>query len=236
MMVHTKRIGRRSAAAGWMAVVLVAVLTATVCAETLDLRLSPDSSARLDVPAGIRKIFISNPSVVDAQPDAEGTALLVSGLKTGKAEVRISRLSGDDLIYQVEVEPELQDLADQVRDMLQDVEGLEVKVLGDRIVLEGELLTRANAKQAQAVAEAFGSQVVNLTNLDEADYARIVKKALDKEINLKSVTVKVDGERLILSGTVPSTKELARVKEIAKKRADKVTILLQVRPPRAPKK
>ena len=213
------------------AAALAALVAGVAWGETLDLRLSPDASARLDVPAGIRKVFISNPSIVDAQPDADGVALLVSGLKTGKAEVRISRLVGDDLIYRVEVEPELQDLANQVRDMLSDVEGLEVKVLGDRIVLEGELLTRANANQAQAVAEAFGDQVVNLTKLDEAGYTRNVKKALEKEINLKTVEVKVEDERLVLTGYVPSAKELERVKEIAKKRAEKVTLMLQVRPP-----
>jgi Flp pilus assembly secretin CpaC len=222
-------VARRAVAAGWA--FGLALLTA-VGAEVLDLRLSPEASARLDVPAGIRKVFISNPSIVDAQPDGEGTALLVTGLKTGKAEVRISRLTGDDLVYRVEVEPELQDLANQVRDMLADVEGLEVKVLGDRIVLEGELLTRASAEQAEAVADAFGNQVVNLTKLDEAGYTRNVKKALEREIKIKTVVVKVDGERLILTGSVPSQRELERVKEIAKKRAEKVTILLQVRPPR----
>mgnify|MGYP003572628665 CR=1 FL=1 len=210
---------------------LVALAAFTAGAEVMELRLSPDASARVDVPAGIRKIFISNPSIVDAQPDADGSAVLVTGLKTGKAEVRIGRLTGEDLVYRIEVEPELQDLANQVRDMLSDVEGLNVKVLGDRIVLEGELLTRASSQQAQAVADAFGDQVVNLTKLDEAGYTRNVKKALEKEINLKTVAVKVDGERLTLTGTVPSQEDLERVKEIAKKRAAKVTILLQVEPP-----
>lgn len=217
--------------------VAVMVLMATfvagmALAETLDLRLSPESSAQLDVPAGIRRVFISNPSIVDAQPDEEGTSLLVTGMRTGRAEVRISRLVGDDLIYRVEVEPELQDLANQIRDMLSDVEGLDVNVVGDRVMLEGELLTRASAKQVQTVADAFGDQVQNVTDLDDEGYDNNVKKALEKEIKIKTVVVKVDGGRVILSGYVPSQKELERVKEIAKKRAEKAVILLQVRRPK----
>ena len=192
------------------------------------IRLSPGSSTKVDVPAGVRKIFISNPSIIDARPDEDGYAVLITGVKQGKGEVRVSRISREDIVFPVEVEPELQDLADEVGRMLDDVEGLVVKIVGDQIVLDGELLTRGSMVRAQEVAEAFEGRVLNLTSLDEATYGRSVKKALEREIALDSVEIKVDGDRILLMGTVASQAEMERVKEIAKKRADNVTIMLQV--------
>jgi len=219
----------RATAACGMVVAISISWTSAVFGINLDrMTLSPNTSRKIDVPDGVRKIYISSPTIIDAQPDDGGYSVLVTGLEQGKAELRISRLNLHDLVYQIEVEPELQDLADQVAKMLEDVEGLVVHVVGDEIVLDGELLTKSSAVRAQEVADAFQGRVKNLTKLNIVSYTRNVKRALEKEIAIDTVEVKVDGDRLLLMGTVPSRDELERVKEIAKKRADNVTILLQV--------
>ena len=219
----------RATAACGMVVAISISWTSAVFGINLDrMTLSPNTSRKIDVPDGVRKIYISSPTIIDAQPDDGGYSVLVTGLEQGKAELRISRLNLHDLVYQIEVEPELQDLADQVAKMLEDVEGLVVHVVGDEIVLDGELLTKSSAVRAQEVADAFQGRVKNLTKLNIVSYTRNVKRALEKEIAIDTVEVKVDGDRLLLMGTVPSRYELERVKEIAKKRADNVTILLQV--------
>ena len=192
------------------------------------ISLAPGASTKIDVPAGVRKIFISNPSVVDARPEDDGYSVLITGIAQGKSEVRVSRVSREDVVYSVNVEPELQDLADEISRMLEDVEGITVKIVGEQIVLDGELLTKGSMRRAQEVADSFTGQVSNWTKLDPA-YGRSIKKALEREIALPSVEVSVDGDRVLLMGTVPSQAEMERVKEIAKKRADNVTIMLQVR-------
>jgi pilus assembly protein CpaC len=197
-------------------------------ADPQPIALAPGASTKVDVPAGVRKIFISNPSVVDARPDDDGYAVLITGIRQGESEVRVSRISREDIVYAVTVEPEIQDLADQVGRMLVDVEGISVKIVGDQVVLDGELMTKGSMRRAQEVADAFQGQVLNLTKLDEATYGRSIKKALEREIGLDTVEISVDGDRFMLMGTVPSQAEMERVKEIAKKRADNVTIMLQV--------
>lgn len=206
----------------------VSLSTSVFGIDTDVLTISPESSTKIDVPNGVRKIYISNPNVIDASPDDDGYAVLVTGIKQGKAELRISRLNLNDLIYKVEVEPELKELALEVAKMLEDVEGLNVKIVGDRIVLDGDLITKSSVERAKEVAVAFEGRVTNLTKLDPI-YTRNVKRALEKEIGIDTVEIKVDGDRLVLMGTVPSIEELKRVKEIAEKRADNTVILLQVR-------
>lgn len=217
---------------GGLAAILVFAWTlGTAWSEEKSASMSTSSSIKVEVPDGVKKIYISNPNIVDARPEDDGNAVLISALSQGKAEVRISRLSLEDLVYRIEVEPELQDLANEVKRMLEDVEGLKVKIVGEKIALTGELLTNGDVAKAEKVAAEFKNQVVNLTTVD-SNISGLMKRALEKEIKVKTVQVKMVGERVYLLGTVPSRAELERVTEIAKQRTKSPVILLQVRRPR----
>lgn len=216
---------------GLTAILVFAWTLGTAWSEEKSASMSTSSSIKVEVPDGVKKIYISNPNIVDARPEDDGNAVLISALSQGKAEVRISRLSLEDLVYRIEVEPELQDLANEVKRMLEDVEGLKVKIVGEKIALTGELLTNGDVAKAEKVAAEFKSQVVNLTTVD-SNISGLMKRALEKEIKVKTVQIKMVGERVYLLGTVPSRSELERVTEIAKQRTKNPVILLQVRRPR----
>jgi len=210
-----------------MMVVMVTAMAAH--AETEHLTLMPDASAKIEVPNGVTDIYISNDNIIDAKPGPDGDSVIVTGLKDGKSDLRISQIGREELVYKVVVEPELKDLAEQVSELVGDVEGLEVTIVGEQIVLKGELLTRSDMQRVKSAAAAFEGKVKNLSTLDTSGHDAAVKKALEKEIDRDSVEVEVDGDRVILTGTVPSRAELNRVKKlIRKKRLDNVTILLQV--------
>jgi Flp pilus assembly secretin CpaC len=222
------RINGRTLAWGLAAALTAGWAAAPALAEIRETSMSTSSSIKVEVPDGVKKIFISNPNILDARPEEEGRAVLISALAQGKAEVRISRLSLEDLVYQIEVEAELQDLANEVKRMLADVEGLQVKIVGAKIALTGELLTHGDVDKAEKVAAEFVGQVVNLTTVD-SNIGEFMKRALEKEIKVKTVQVKMVGERVYLLGSVPSRAELERVTEIAKLRTKNPVILLQVK-------
>jgi Flp pilus assembly secretin CpaC len=201
-------------------------------AETEELTLSPDSSKKIDVPDGVKKLYISNPNIIDARPEDEGYSVLISALSHGKAELRIGRFNTEDLVYKIEVEPKAKGMADKIKTMLEDVDGIDINIVGDMIMIEGEVLTMRAKKRVEEVAGAFKGSVVDLTSLDEVGWNRTRKRALEKEIKLKSVKVKISGDRLQISGSVPSQDELERVKEIAKRLAENSTIMLRVVRPR----
>ncbi len=209
---------------------LTAMLAGTAIGETRTLKLSPNSSEKVDIRQGIRNVYITNPSVVDARPEDNGYSVLISALSQGKAEVRIARISMEDLVYAVEVEPALKELADEVAAMIGDIEGAEVKIVGDKIAITGELLTQSSMRKVEGVVKIFKEKVVNLTSLDPNSW-QFVRKALEKAIGIDTVEVKVDDDRILLLGTVPTAEDLERIREIAKKSVENVTILLQVQKP-----
>lgn len=228
--IVNRTINRKRMAWGLAAVLTAGWVVAPALAETKEASMSTSSSIKVEVPDGVKRIYISNPNILDARPEEDGKAVLISALTPGRAEVRIARLSLEDLVYKITVEPELQELADEVRRMLVDVEGLDVKILGEKIVLTGELLTHGDVQTAERVASEFAGQVVNLTTVD-SNIGEFIKRALEKEINVKTVQVEIQGERVYLLGSVPSRAELERVSKIAKLRTKSPVILLQVKRP-----
>ena len=209
---------------------LAAMAVTASAVETENLTLMTEASSKIEVPSGVTDIYISNDNIIDAKPGPDGDSVIVTGLKQGKSELTISRIGGEEIVYKVVVEPELKELADSVRELVGEVEGLEVTIVGEQIVLKGELLTRTDMDRVKSAAAAFEGKVKNLTTLDITGHDAAVKKALEKEIRIKSVEVEVDGDRVMLTGTVPTRAELNRVKKlIRKKRLENVIILLQVR-------
>ena len=211
-----------------VSLIIFLVGPSALLAETLDLILSPNTTTKVDVPKGVRKVYISNPTIIDAEPEEDGFSIVVTGLTSGDAELRISQVSGVDIVYKVQVQPELQDLAEEVRELLEDVEGVDVRILGENIILAGELFTRGGAKRVAEITKNFDGVVVNMTELDLSSYNRNVEKAIAKQIGHDTVDVEVKGERIVITGSVPSQGELERVKDIAEKFDLKSTIMLMV--------
>lgn len=202
-------------------------LAGGLSAQTMQMQLAPSSSTKINVPDGVKKIFISNPSIIDAQPADDGYAVLVTGQRHGRAELRITRLTQGEMVYSIEVQPELQDLANEVREVLSDVEGLEINVVGEKVVLTGKLLSKTDLETVEQTANAFAGRVVAMVELDK-NVNELIKRALEKEINLDTVELILEGDTLTAMGSVPSEKELERVKSILKRRHDNVVLMLMV--------
>lgn len=216
---------------GWNLICLAALwlLPLMASGQEMALILAPNSTTKVDVPGGVRRIYISNPSVIDAEPDPDGLGVLVTGISAGEAELRVAQVTGIDLVYRATVQPKLQDMAEEVRRLLRDVDGIDVKVLGENIIIDGELYTRTSARRVEEVTQAFDGVVMNITKLDLTAYNRSVARAIEQEIGFDTVQVKVDGETIVITGTVPTQADIERVSEIAKKRGEKTSIMLMAR-------
>ena len=109
-----------------------------------DVIVLKGSSAQIPVPDGIKKIIVANPAVIDARPSDDGLSVLVNGLGLGNSELRIQKLQGADLVDNVVVQNNLDQTLSEVKDLLSDVEGLEIKTLGNKILFKGNLLTKSD--------------------------------------------------------------------------------------------
>jgi pilus assembly protein CpaC len=119
------------------------------------LALTRGGSTRINVEEGIKRVVVGNDKVVDARPDAEAKSVLVTALAEGSSELRLERLRGGELVYRVLVRADLQGIYDEIQQLLGEVEGLEVKLLGDKILFKGRILTKADSEKVRRIADAY---------------------------------------------------------------------------------
>jgi pilus assembly protein CpaC len=182
-----------------------------------DVIVLKGSSARVSVD-GIRKVTVANPAVIDAKPALDGQSVLVSGLTEGNSELRIERLQGADLVTNVVVHADLNGTLEQIKTLLSDVEGLDIKVIGDKIVFKGNILTKSDYDNVGKVAAAYSSVTLNMTKLYSSQMDKFIEEAILKDIGIDTVSARVMGDTVILEGVVFSETDATRAVEMAKLR------------------
>jgi Flp pilus assembly secretin CpaC len=196
-----------------------------------ELTVVKGSSATIAVPDGIRKLIIGSPTVITAGPQEDGKAALVVGLAAGSSELRIQRLQGLDLVYNVAVRPDSVGPVGQIEELLSDVRGLEIKTVGNKVVLEGKIKTQADCEKVKKVEAAYAGMILNLATFDQPGMTEAVKNAIFKDLHdmgMDAVTVQFTGDTVILDGVVYSDADLTRAVETAKLRMPNVKSLLHV--------
>jgi len=192
-----------------------------------DLVILKGSSARVAVD-GIRKVTVANPAVIDAKPALDGQSVLVSGLAEGNSELRIERLQGLELVTNVVVRSDLNQMLDQVKELLSDVEGLDVKILGNKIILKGKIITKSDNDKVNKVLAAYSGVILNMATFDTSATAHAYEQAILQEIGLDTITARVMNDTVILEGIVYSAADLKRAEEIAKLKMPNVKNMLTV--------
>jgi len=205
---------------------LMGVGASRLCAE--ELTVSKGASTRIAVPDGIRRVVVADPSIVDARPSGDGRSLLINGLSEGTSELRIEKERGTDVIYTVSVYTDLKQLLGQIKELLRDVEGLEVKIVGNRVVLTGNILTKSAYDTVAKVVEAFPGTILNMAKMNRTEMNKYVEAAILRDIGMDTVTVRVVEDTAILEGIVYSETDTARAVEMAKLRIPNVKSLLRV--------
>jgi len=111
---------------------------------------------------------------------------------------------------------DLTDCAAGLRVILRNIEGVKVKIVGGRIVLEGEVFTKRDFDKLGKIIEDI-PEVINLVELSPL-MKKIVKEEIEKalmEEGLKSVKVKVGKNKFMLVGSVKNEQSAKRAELIA---------------------
>lgn len=196
-----------------------------------ELTVMRGSSNRIAVVEGIRKISVSNESVISARPQEDGKAATVLGLAPGTSDLRIERLQGGDLTYKVTVRSELEGPLEQMNELLSDVPGLKIKAVGSKIAFEGKIQTQSDLEKIKKVEAAYPGAVINLTSFDQPEWAEALKTIIRKdlqEMGVTSVSVQVAGDTAVLEGMVENDAEATNIVEKVKLRLPNVRSLLRV--------
>lgn len=172
--------------------------------------------------ASANAVTVGNPKVVITTLVKIGDKrqLVFKPLSKGETNVTIRDQNGDiKLIFQVRVtDSNLLRVAGEVRDLLRDIEGLDIRVVGSKVVVDGELITPNDYGRLLTVLSdpAYGATVLNLAQLSPKALSLIAKR-IQQDINsfAANVTTRVVNGVIFLEGTVDNDSQDRRAREIA---------------------
>lgn len=219
-LVRGSRMGRL--------VMLAAALMWTCGAGAQNLQLVPGSSQKVVVPGGVKKIAVGNPSVADAAPGSDGKSITISAVGSGSTEIRIEQETGPEMVVSLRTVEDLKGVADELKQLLAGVEGISVKAIGSKIVVDGKITTMSDFERVTQITEAYSGLILNLSKLDRQELNEFVAKAIKSDIGIDTVTVKVSGDTATLGGIVFDEADVKKAAELAKLRVPNVVNLIQV--------
>jgi pilus assembly protein CpaC len=195
-------------------------------ADKRALRLTAGEDRAVDLEfeanAGANGISIGNPTIVATTLAKIGDKrqIVFKPLKAGSTTVTVRDVDGTlRLVFNVIITPSnLLRLSGEIRNLLRDVEGLDIRVVGNNIVIEGELLT----------PQDFGKMVTVLGDKDYVDHIinmavlsplamQVLAKRIQDDVNTfaPNVRTRVVNGVIFLEGTVDNADQAKRTAKVA---------------------
>lgn len=176
-----------------------------------------------EVSGGAGGIAVGNPGVVSTNlvRTPEKRQIVFKPLKAGETTVTVRDEDGTlRLIFQVVVSgSNLLRKAAEIRELLRDIEGLDIRIVGQKIVVDGEVLVPADYGRMLQVTrdKAYADIVLSLAGISpmalQVTADRIRK---DVQVFAPKVEVRVVNGMIFLEGSVDSQDAARRAFELAK--------------------
>jgi hypothetical protein len=105
--------------------------------------------------------------------------------------------------------------AGELRRLLKEIDGLDITLVNNRLVVDGICSTRQDYERVQSVVALYKSDdVANLTRVSPRLPSNVAQ-AICNDVNLPEVEARNIGQTIVLQGTVDSKAEFDRVNVIA---------------------
>lgn len=117
----------------------------------------------------VRRVAIGDPTIADVKIISDGREMLITGVSSGLTTLTIWDTSGNKSTIQIRVlirDPK--SIARELNMLLGDIEGVEIEVVGEKIVLDGEVFREKDYNRAKMVAEMYPKQVALLIEYNKA--------------------------------------------------------------------
>lgn len=108
----------------------------------------------------VKRVHISEPSVVDVKVISQNEIML-NALSPGRATIKISYAGGEEevLLNVSSSEPKLKAVLEKA---LSEIEGVRVKSVGDRVIVEGQILTQTDAEKFERIMKGFPDVLISV--------------------------------------------------------------------------
>lgn len=123
----------------------------------------------------------------------------------------------NDILYEFRLnvkKTNLYGIANEIQSLLQDIEGINIKTINNKVVVDGQILLPSDMKRIHNVVKEYGGQATTLVVLSPVAQNKIAE-FIEREINNPEVQVKALNDVFMLLGVVQSKEEKARAQTIA---------------------
>ncbi|MFN7132507.1 MAG: type II and III secretion system protein family protein, partial [Myxococcales bacterium] len=182
----------------------------------------------INVP-GIARIAIGDPSIADVKA-LGGSQLLIVGQGEGSTTLLIWKSNGARLSYLIRVRKEDPNkVIEEIKKLLGDREGITIRMVGDRIYLDGYAYTTEDHDRVEQIVNLYPNtkSFVKVAPNAKKLVANNLNAALQRA-GLKNVQANVVGTTIFLEGSVESQQDLQKAELITKAIGEKVENLLVV--------
>jgi|GEM_PF-428243 len=168
--------------------------------------LPPDAKFKGDFKKVTKLAVDRERSVLRFQPTADGIATLT--IEDGK----------DVKLYEFRLivgKSTLTKTAQEIQTLLADVEGITIKIINNRVVVDGQVLSPRDMNRIITVISQYGdslaSSLVTLSPIAQ----RKIAQAIWNDINIQEITVRAVNDKFILEGQAADEKEKEKAFNIA---------------------
>ncbi len=173
--------------------------------------------------AGANGISIGNPQVVTTTlvKIGEKRQIVFKPLKAGETNVTVRDNDGTlRLIFAVRVSgSNMLRSAGELRELLKDIEGIEIKIVGPKIIVDGEILVPGDyARMISVISDpVYAPNIMNLTTLSPLAMTMLAER-IQQDISTfaENVKTRVVNGMIFLEGEVDDVDKARRAAEVAK--------------------
>ncbi len=146
-------------------------------------------------------------NVLRLNPKAEGFATLaIHDKRNGKLIAE----------YRIDVKKsKLDKVVREIRALLGDIEGINIKIVNNRVIVDGQILLPKDLSRIYNVVQQFGDQASSLVTLSPIAQKKIAE-FIARDINNPEIEVRAVNDKIILQGQANSEEESKRAEIIAK--------------------
>ncbi len=109
----------------------------------------------------------------------------------------------------------LENVVREMRALLGEIEGISIKIINNKVVVDGEILLPKDMNRIMSVVSQYGDQAATIVTLSPIAQKKIAE-IIEKDINNPEITVRAVNGKFILEGLAGSKEEKDRAEIIAK--------------------
>ena len=180
--------------------------------------------------SNVARVAIGEPDVADVKQVGGGNELLVTGVGEGRTSLLVWRTNDTRLSYVVIVrKQDPKEVVSEVRALLGDREGIQIRVVGDRVYLDGETITTDDYERVQQITTLYPSvkSFVRASGNAKKLAAEALNRAFQKN-GLRGVSATVVGSTIFLEGWVESPDDLKKLDLVTKAVGERAENLVTV--------